>query len=342
MSAVLNKGIRVVLGAVLLSVTGSAIAQVPETAPKPVLRPFGSVPLMVPAGRTVAPRDCDEACLTGLVRDYMAALAKRDGANLPWADHVRYADNGVPLQINDGIWATATAHGATPLIVADAKGGKAIWMGSLDDHGQPGYLALELTARQGRIVAVETLMRRKQGRPPFSEPLEYKRDPAFTAAAIKGKETPRAVKFGLVQAYFDAQAGKGRAPAFGKNCVLIENGVTMTGNLPAAKGEAGDCASSFARGLFGEFEAVGRRIVAYDDARGLVIATGRRDLPAEKMEFTAADGKTYRAEASYPRSYGFTTAFKIEGGVIERVETIATELPYLMPPPWREPRGSRP
>ncbi len=158
----------------------------------------------------------------------------------------------------------------------------------------------------------------------------------------KGKETPRTVMFGLVQAYFDAQEGKGKAPAFGKGCVLIENGLPMTGNLPAAKGETGDCAASFSRGLFGEFEGVRRRIAAYDEARGLVVAVGARDLPAAKTEFTASDGKSYKSEADYPRSFGFATVFKIESGTMSRVESIATELPYLMPPPWQEPRGPRP
>ncbi len=72
------------------------------------------------------------------------------------------------------------------------------------------------------------------------------------------------------------------------------------------------------------------------------MAVGARDLPAAATAFTASDGKSYKAEADYPRSLLFTTVFRIEGGAIARVETIATESPYLMPPPWQEPRGPRP
>lgn len=338
-------GVATVLGAVLIAFAGRTIAQAPVSPPaapqKPVLRPFGSVPLMVPPSSD-APKNCDEVCLKDLAQQYMDALVKQDGSKLPWADRVRYAENGVTIMVGDGTWATATAKGASPLIVADAKVGKVVWIGSVDDHGQPGFYAIELTARGGQIASVSATMRRKEGRPPFGDPVAFTHDPVFSATLARGKETPRALMTGLAQAYFEAQGGKGKAPAFGKGCVLIENGVPMTGNLPAARGESGDCATSFSRGLFGEYERVRRRIVAYDDARGLVVVSGARDLPAEKTEFTASDGKAYKSEADYPRSVGFITIFKIEAGVIARVETIATELPYLMPPPWQEPRGSRP
>lgn len=331
------------LGAALIVLAGSANAQAPAPAAeqKPILRPFGSVPLMVPSSAE-APRDCDEACLKGLAEQYVAALVKQDGSKLPWAERVRYAENGVTIMVGDGTWATATAKGAASLIVADAKAGKAVWIGSVDEHGQSGFYAIELTARGGRIASVQATIRRQQGRPPFGDPLKFTHDPAFSANVAKGKETPRALMTGLVQAYFQAQGGKGKAPAFGKGCMLIENGVPMTGNLPAAKGESGDCATSFTRGLFGEFENVRRRIVAYDDARGLVVVSGARDLPAATTTFTASDGKTYKSEADYPRSFGFVTVFKIEGGAIARIETVSTELPYLMPPPWQESRGPRP
>lgn len=339
----MKRALATALGAALIAMTGNALAQAPTPSAeqKPILRPFGSVPLMVPSSSD-APKDCDEGCLKGLAQQYMDALVKQDGSKLPWADRVRYAENGVTIMVADGTWATATAKGASPLIIADAKAGKAVWIGSVDEHGQPGFYAIELTARGGKIASVQATIRRQQGRPPFGDPIAFTHDPAFSANVAKGKETPRALMSGLVQAYFEAQGGKGKAPAFAKGCVLIENGVPMTGNLPAAKGESGDCATSFSRGLFGEFERVRRRVVAYDDARGLVVVSGARDLPGATTSFTGSDGKSYKSEADYPRSFGFVTVFKIEGNAISRVESVATELPYLMPPPWQEPRGPRP
>lgn len=339
----MSRALRIALGAALIAAAPTA-AQTVTPAPAqtgPIVRPFGSVPLMVPPLERTPPQTCDADCLTGLAQQYANALVKQDGSTLPWAERVRYAENGVTIMVGDGTWATATGHGNAPLIVADPKIGKVVWLGSVDEHGQPGFYAFELMARNGRIESVQALIRRKEGRPPFGDPVAFAHDPAFSAVLPKGKETPRATMFGLVQAYFDAQAGKGKAPAFGKGCVLVENGVPMTGNLPAAKGEKGDCATSFARGLFQEFEGVRRRIVAYDEARGLVVASGAREMPGEKTSFTATDGKSYKSEADYPRSAGFITVFKIESGAIARVETLSTELPYLMPPPWPEARGAR-
>jgi hypothetical protein len=326
------------LGATLAALAVPAAAQLTATPSNgPMQRPFGSVPLVlppdVPTGRG---ETCETDCLTGLATGFMAALVKQDGSGLKWAPRVRYAENGVPMMIGDGVWATATAHGANPLIVADAMTGKVLWLGTVDEHGQPGFYAMELTARRGMIADVATWIRRKEGRPPFGDPVAFRHDPAFSAALPKGKETARPLMNALVQSYFGAQLGKNAPPPFAKGCVLIENGAAMTGNLPAAKGETGDCASSHARGLFKEFEDAPHRVVAVDEARGLVVVSGRRDLPAAQTEFAATDGKPYKAEANYPRSMGFVTVFKIEGGVISRVETLATELPYLMPPPWRD------
>lgn len=343
----MSRMLRVALTALLVATGAAASAQapappVPQPAGAPLQRPFGSVPLMVAPNAPGPVQPCDAACLTGLANQYVDALVAQDGAKLPWADRVRYAENHVTIMVGDGTWATATAHGAAPLIVADARIGKVVWIGTVDDHGQPGFYAFELTARGNQIASVQALMRRKEGRPPFGDPVTFTHDPAFAAPVADGKATPRAIMFGLAQAYFDAQTGKGKAPGFDKGCMLIENGVAMTGNLPATKAEKGDCASSFARGLFQEFEVVRRRVVAYDEARGLIVVAGVRDMPAEKTTFAATDGKSYKAEADYPRSAGFLTMFKIEGGAIARVETLATELPYLMPPPWQESRGTRP
>lgn len=339
----MRAAVKGTLGAALIALAGASIAQAPAPpAPTaPIQRPFGSVPLMVPPGEAPA-KDCDAACLTALAQSYVDAMVRHDGSGLPWADRVSYAENGVRIMVGDGTWATITGQGEAPLIVADPKAGKVVWLGRIDDHGQPAFIAIELTARRGSIASVQSVIRHKEGRPPFGDPATYRFDTAFSAPLAKGRETPRGVMFGLVQAFFDAQSGKGAAPNFGKDCVLMENGLPMTGNLPATKPDTGACAASFARGLFQEYEGVRRRVVAYDEPRGVVVVTGARDLPAEKMEFTGTDGKAYKAESNYPRSVGFTTVFKIEAGAISRVASIANELPYLMPAPWPEPRGGRP
>ena len=150
----------------LIGAGSAAIAQMPTvplgpppggTPPPVIVRPLGSVPLMIPSEADMSPKPCDVACLTGLAKDYMAALAKQDGSKLPWAQRVRYAENGVTIMVGDGTWAGVNAHGASPLIIADEKAGKAVWIGSANEHGQPGFYAIELTARGGRIRGEDSL-----------------------------------------------------------------------------------------------------------------------------------------------------------------------------------------
>ena len=284
---------------------------------------------------------CDSTCLTGLATQYVNALASEHWQDLPWADTVHYAENSVKLMVGDGVWATATARSATPLVVADPVTGKVAWIGTIEEHGQPGFLALELTAAGDRIGAVQSVIRRKQGRPPFGDPTTFKQTLLFTAPLAPGHATDRDAMIGIANGYFAAQAGGAQTggaattlPTFTKGCRLIENGVPMTGNLPAIKGETGACASAFQRSLFQEFEGVRQRIVAVDPARGLVVAIGYRDMPAAKITFQATDGKSYPAEAQYPRSMGFMTVLRIDNSAIAGVETIASELPYMMPFPW--------
>lgn len=291
--------------------------------------------LLMGAGPASAADNCDAACLTGLATGYMDALVVQDGSKLPWAATVRYAENSVPMMVGDGVWATVTAHARAPVIITDPETGKAAWFGTIDEHGQPGFYALELTARDGRIAAAQAVIRRKEGRPPFGDPIAFAHDPAFFAPP-QGR-TSRTAMQSTVDHYFLAQSSAGAiVPSFGPGCVLIENGILMSGNLPAGPGDAGDCAASFKRGLFQEYSGMRYRIAVMDEAKGLAVAVGYRDLPAAKAEFRGEDGATYRAEANYPRSLGFMTLLRIDGGKITRVESIANELPYMMPAPWKE------
>jgi hypothetical protein len=281
-----------------------------------------------------AEKGCDSACLTSLATSYMTALAVQDSSRLPWAATVRYAENGVTMRIGDGVWATVTAHDKAPIIVTDADAGKVVWFGSIDEHGQPGFYAMELTAKDGQIVSAQAVIRRKEGRPPFADPATFVHDPAFSAPPQSS--TSRSAMTGTIERYLLAQPGNSIVPSFGPGCIMIENGMPMSGLVPAAPGEAGDCTASFKRGLFQEIEGIRYRIAAIDEARGLGVAIGYRDLPAVNAEFKAADGATVKAEAAYPRSLAFITLFRIDAGKIIRIESIANELPYLMPAPWKE------
>ncbi len=285
------------------------------------------------APATAHAQSCDEACLTDIANRYMDALVRHDPKGLPWAERVGYAENGVKLRIGEGTWATIDARGKSPVVVADPEQGRVAWIGAINDHGQPAFYAMDMRIERGKIAAVDAVIRRREGRQPFGDPVTFVPDVKFGAKLAKAAVTSRNQMTGLVEGYFNSQAmGDGTVlTQFGEGCRVIENGVAMAGNLPAGTDGDPSCEAALQRGLLQEYESVRRMIVAVDEARGLVVALGRRDLPAAAISFTARDGKTYPAEAKYPRTVGFVSLFKIEGGKIVRIESTANELPYLMP-----------
>lgn len=283
--------------------------------------------------------DCDATCMTGLANGFMDAMIRSDPRGLPWADKVAYAENSTRVRIGESSWVTIKGRSKAPLVVADPASGHVVWAGMIDDHGQPGFYAMDMKVKGGKIAAVQSVIRRKEGRPPFGDPVAYAPDKAFAASVPAKARLSRGKMIALVDGYFAAMKANDASMSVGfdKGCTLIENGVAMTGNLPAAKGADASCASALSRGLYGEYEAVRHEVLAVDEGKGLVAAIGYRDLSGAQMSFTARDGATYPAEAHYPRTVGFVSLFKVVGGKIARIETIANEVPYLTPAPFNKP-----
>jgi len=243
-------------------------------------------------GAAPAPR-CDDGCLHGLADRFVAALAQRGAsARLPWAQPVRYAENGVSMMVDDGIWATVTAPGARPLVLADAAAGEVVWMGAIEEHGQPSFLALRLKAAGNRIAEGEAVIRRKEGRPPFADPKAID----FTDGLAAGQRTPRARLEAAARGWFAGQART--AP----DCRRTENGVAGGCTAPATEA---------VRGL---------SFPVTDEARGLVVAVATRDHPGR------AGGDT-----PFPHSYATVTVFQMGQGGIARVMEVSSSVPYLMP-----------
>ncbi|MGI4880742.1 MAG: hypothetical protein ACRYG4_25030 [Janthinobacterium lividum] len=284
--------------------------------------------------------DCDAVCLAGLAATYMDGLSRRgSSAGLPWADRVRYAENGVPMMVDDGIWATVTAHATAPLVIADPVTSNVVWMGEIEEHGQPAYLALRLAASGRRIAEAEEVIRRKEGRPPFADPQAFVVDARLTSPLPAGSRIPRARIEALVKSYYTAAAG-GRVVAlrFAADCARTENGVTATGGDPGPAQTAAACAAQFRSGSFGDVENVrGLSVPVVDEARGLAVAVGTRDYSGRPTTPSTTNGRPLAADARYPHSYAFIAVFKLERGSISRIQEVSSSVPYLMPT-WKDQR----
>ena len=295
----------------------------------------GALALTLAAGLAtgaLAAPGCDRACLDGLADQYIAAMIARSPQTLPWAATVRASENGVPIAIGDGLWATINASAKTALRAADPITGQAVWIGVVEEHGQPGFLALRLKAEGDKIAEAEMIVRRKGGPPQYGEPEHYVPDPAF-AEAPAGIRQDRKTLVAAADAYFSGLEGKAAAhPRFDQDCARVDNGVSTTSGAATEGGVAG-CEAQFKARVFAPIRDVrARRYPIVDEARGLVIAAGAFDLPATAPKPAAGKGLAWAAD--YPYSVGFLTAFKVRDGKIARIESVSSALPYLMPSPW--------
>jgi hypothetical protein len=285
-----------------------------------------------PKTAEVAAAGCGAVCLGKLADAFLAGLiSRKQGADVPWTDRVRYTENGVGMTVGDGIWATVTARTATPLVIADPATDSIVWIGGIEEHGQPGWLALRLKASGGRIAEAEVIIRRKEGRPPYADPTGFARDAAFGQASA---HQPRERLIGLAQGYLNSIAANDGtlltriAPA----CERTENGLVMTsGAAPLAKIATG-CEGQIKAGLFRDVDRL-RGIVfpVVDEERGLVVAIGMRDYAGRVATLTTTGGQSFPADTAFPHSYAFAMVFKVSDGAIARIEEISTDVPYYMP-----------
>ena len=106
----------------------------------------------------------------------MAAYPVRgQWASLPWAERVGYAENSVGIRVNEGIWQGVTAVDADPLVIADAKTGNGVWIGRIEEHGQPAWAVITVSSAGAKIEGIDALIRRKEYGAPYAEPTEAPR-----------------------------------------------------------------------------------------------------------------------------------------------------------------------
>ena len=279
---------------------------------------------------------CDQACLMSAAHRYLDAMVAHTPDAPPWAARVRYAENGVPMAIGDALWGSITARSQPAIEAADPQTGQVAWIGSVEEHGQPGFLAMRLRVRDGKIADVETVARRKGGLPEYGDPAANAHDASFALVEPKARRLSRKRLTALVDGYFaSVQQDDGKLRIrFARDCARSDNGVVTTAAGPNAKGGVAGCEAQIRAGVF---KAVAKvryaRALLVDETKGVVVATGFLDYPDKAESYTGADGKARPAPATYPFSLAFIAAFKVRGGGVYRIETVEDAVPYLMPNP---------
>lgn len=277
---------------------------VPYFMHNPFWGPASSPPTHAPD-----PVACDDACLANNARIAVAAMADNRWQDVNWADKVAYAENSVGIRVGEGIWATVTSVDPDPLVVADAGTGNAVWIGRIEEHGQPAWAAMIVSSAGEKVGGIDALIRRKEYGPFYAEPIGA---PSFDVLA-EGQRTSRADMLAGGAAFYAAlNAHDGKVPEqLGEECHWLVNGVDL-----------GACALPFAGAGLASIAVVrDRRVLAVDEARGLVVYQTFEDIPAK-------GGRP----GSYPLTYQVIELFRFIGGKVERIEAFTSELAYGMKP----------
>jgi hypothetical protein len=276
---------------------------------------------------------CDESCLGNVARQYLEALVAQDPSPLPWADRVGHTENDVGLQIGEGLWGTATGIG-DGFTVADPDTGNVVWLGIIEEHGQPAYIAIRL-AVDGREISEVEIVAGREGPPvPFAPTDGYRVDRKFTQTLPNEQQLPRARMIALVEGYYNTmQLNDGKVFAdIADDCSRKTNGESTT---HGSEIDIEGCLQQFEAGWYRPVDRVrARRFPIVDEERGIVVALAFLDHAARYVNYETLDGKERSIDVEYPYTHGVLELFKIEDGEITRIEGVTSFQPYLMPTKW--------
>jgi len=312
------------------------------------------------------PGPCNRACLEGFVNKYLDAMQAHKVGDELFARDVVFTENGIRLPFgNEGLWHSMSGKGDYRFYVPDVETQQVAFIGTVreaargDAQGQLVALALRLKVVNSRITEVEQLAIRpdntatvsgggargagaggaaaaggaRAGAPAAAAPAR-----AGTGELVEQMGKPHAVFLETIPAakrptreeliktanyYFTGlqrNDGKGYYP-FTDDCVRFENGIDVLAGRPNPQtGQPAvrtSCKKQFEESLKGIVSRVrDRRFVAVDRERGIVFAFGFFDH--ENINWTWQLGEL----------------FKIENGLIRRIEAVFHRAPYGIQSGW--------
>jgi len=87
---------------------------------------------------------CNRECLAGVMNSYLQALVSHDPASLPVARNIKYTENGVRLNLGDGLCQTAAAMPTYRLDVIDDEAEQVGLLGRISENGNNNWFAVRL------------------------------------------------------------------------------------------------------------------------------------------------------------------------------------------------------
>ena len=286
---------------------------------------------------------CDRACLQGTMDKYLEAMVAHDPTKAPFADNVKFTENGQELTLQDALWATASDNSTYRLYVLDPESGGAGFLGLMKENGSPVIIAVRLKVVDQKIAEAEQVVSRPAAGG-FADVNAF--DKPFPILMEKLKPEEKVSREDLIKAadaYFTGldTENSGTNVPFDPACQRRENGV-VTANSKDPK------ASAMAKlGCKGQFDTGfsvivtdirDRRYPVVDEETGLVFSLVFFDHSGQVKEMKTADGSTAPVGSPFnrPMTLEIAEIFKVKSGKIRQIEAVINQVPYRMRPGWSE------
>lgn len=281
----------------------------------------------------VTPVECDRDCLTGFMNTYLKALLAHDSSKLPVTKNVKYTENGVRLNLTDGLWQTASAMPTYRVDVIDEEASQVGLLGRIDENGNNNFFAVRLKIEKGKLISeIENLVVRNimMGElPDIGIPMIVHEEPhpLMMQEIPKDKRLPRAELIRIGNSYFtglDTDNDGANVP-FDPDCQRRENAM-VTANNPDAKGGAiagMGCKAQFDTGFSVIVTDIRERRFIADPVTGLAFAMGYFDHDGAVNE-----------SLTQPYSLIIGEIFKVMNGKIRQIEAVLMTVPYGMESGW--------
>jgi hypothetical protein len=257
-----------------------------------------------------AAENCDRACLTGLISQYVDALVAHDHSKLPLAAEVRVTEDSKAIKLGEGLWKTVTAKGQFRHDYLDTRKQIAATHVQVFEGSNQTLYSLLLHVKDKKIAGIETLVQRITPDSRFQptqlgQPVKGMNDPV---PAKKKQSRESMIKTALtyteglrVGSFID-----GGTP-FAPETYRVENGVITAGN-GCGRADCGMYAQSITL-----HPSIIANVAAVDEENGVVVLW---------MNFGHAGN-------SYGEGNSLVTfeAFKVWGGQIHSINAFFRGMP---------------
>jgi hypothetical protein len=281
---------------------------------------------------------CDRACLNAMIDQYLAAMVAHDPSKLPLAKAVKFTEDGVRLELGDGLWATASGVGNYKLYFDEPAAGEAGVFALVQENSTPAILHVRLKIADRKITEIETLVARKETTNFLNADNLTDVRPAFLETIPAGDRPSRAEMVSMVGKYFDGiEQGNGDIVPFDKDCIRIENGIQTCPGSPTSPLGALSCGAQLSTKIFTYIHNISpRRFPIVDDERGLVLAVVRFNHPAtqQTVEVPGRGRMTMGKYSTWPNSTEIAELFKIKDRKIKEISAVIVTQPYKAPTGW--------